>query len=80
MQHVAPQCFIKTRKVATTHDLRKPSIDDDSPIEMENPYVPLPERCCLCGVRVDYKNVQLLSQFISSFTGLQLPKKNLSKW
>ena len=72
---------VKKASVATTYGLRKPQTndfgDDDAPVEMENPYIPLPSRCCLCGVHVDYKNVQLLSQFVSSFTGLLLPRKSL---
>uniref|UniRef100_A0A8C4M395 Small ribosomal subunit protein bS18m n=1 Tax=Equus asinus asinus TaxID=83772 RepID=A0A8C4M395_EQUAS len=40
-----------------------------SPIPMENPYKEPLKKCILCGKRVDYKNVQLLSQFISPFTG-----------
>jgi len=50
----------------------------DEPVEMENPYVKPPERCILCGVPVDYKNVQLLSQFVSSFTGLPYPRDKLN--
>ncbi|XP_065260754.1 small ribosomal subunit protein bS18m isoform X3 [Emys orbicularis] len=41
----------------------------DLPIEMENPYKDPPKRCVLCGINVDYKNVQLLSQFVSPYTG-----------
>lgn len=36
---------------------------------MENPYKEPLKKCILCGKRVDYKNVQLLSQFISAYTG-----------
>uniref|UniRef100_A0A8B9CD51 Small ribosomal subunit protein bS18m n=1 Tax=Anser brachyrhynchus TaxID=132585 RepID=A0A8B9CD51_9AVES len=39
------------------------------PIEMENPYKEPPKKCVLCGIKVDYKNVQLLSQFVSPYTG-----------
>ncbi|XP_054996712.1 28S ribosomal protein S18c, mitochondrial [Sorex araneus] len=42
---------------------------EDLPIPMENPYKEPLKKCTLCGKRVDYKNVQLLSQFISPFTG-----------
>ncbi|XP_028929045.1 28S ribosomal protein S18c, mitochondrial [Ornithorhynchus anatinus] len=42
---------------------------DDLPSRMENPYREPLKKCILCGVHVDYKNVQLLSQFISPFTG-----------
>ncbi|XP_026703923.1 28S ribosomal protein S18c, mitochondrial isoform X2 [Athene cunicularia] len=41
----------------------------DQPIHMENPYKDPPKRCVLCGTNVDYKNVQLLSQFVSPHTG-----------
>ncbi|XP_030306682.1 28S ribosomal protein S18c, mitochondrial [Calypte anna] len=41
----------------------------DQPITMENPYKDPPKRCVLCGIKVDYKNVQLLSQFVSPHTG-----------
>ncbi|KAL2304766.1 hypothetical protein Nmel_006721 [Mimus melanotis] len=41
----------------------------DQPIQMENPYKDPPKRCVLCGINVDYKNVQLLSQFVSPYTG-----------
>ncbi|POI25110.1 hypothetical protein CIB84_011139, partial [Bambusicola thoracicus] len=54
--------------------------ESDMPIEMENPYKEPPKRCILCGINVDYKNVQvsalkmyvhvkLLSQFVSPYTG-----------
>ncbi|KAJ7327176.1 hypothetical protein JRQ81_016935 [Phrynocephalus forsythii] len=45
------------------------SSQGDMPIEMEDPYTEAPEKCILCGITVDYKNVQLLSQFISPYTG-----------
>ncbi|XP_074849787.1 small ribosomal subunit protein bS18m isoform X2 [Carettochelys insculpta] len=45
------------------------SCNVDLPVEMENPYKEPPKRCVLCGINVDYKNVQLLSQFISPYTG-----------
>ncbi|XP_042524325.1 28S ribosomal protein S18c, mitochondrial isoform X1 [Dipodomys spectabilis] len=41
----------------------------DLPFPMENPYKEPLKKCVLCGKHVDYKNVQLLSQFISPFTG-----------
>ena len=43
--------------------------NEDLPIPMENPYKESLKKCILCEKRVDYKNVQLLSQFISPFTG-----------
>ncbi|XP_066566946.1 small ribosomal subunit protein bS18m [Amia ocellicauda] len=46
-----------------------PTASNDMPIKMENPYKEPPKRCILCGVTVDFKNVQLLSQFVSPHTG-----------
>ncbi|XP_044536812.1 28S ribosomal protein S18c, mitochondrial [Gracilinanus agilis] len=43
--------------------------NEDLPVPMENPYKEPLKKCILCGKRVDYKNVQLLSQFVSPFTG-----------
>ncbi|XP_018421497.1 PREDICTED: 28S ribosomal protein S18c, mitochondrial [Nanorana parkeri] len=43
--------------------------DNDRPEEMENPFKDPPKKCILCDVPVDYKNVQLLSQFVSPHTG-----------
>ncbi|XP_006198254.1 small ribosomal subunit protein bS18m [Vicugna pacos] len=43
--------------------------NEDLPVPMENPYKEPLKKCILCGKRVDYKNIQLLSQFISPFTG-----------
>ncbi|GAA6095538.1 28S ribosomal protein S18c, mitochondrial, partial [Tachysurus ichikawai] len=42
---------------------------NDMPIKMENPYKQPQKGCILCSVTVDYKNIQLLSQFISPHTG-----------
>uniref|UniRef100_A0A8D0H3Q0 Small ribosomal subunit protein bS18m n=1 Tax=Sphenodon punctatus TaxID=8508 RepID=A0A8D0H3Q0_SPHPU len=42
---------------------------EDLPVEMENPYKEPPKKCVLCRINVDYKNVQLLSQFISPSCG-----------
>ncbi|KAG7263710.1 hypothetical protein CRUP_017681 [Coryphaenoides rupestris] len=42
---------------------------DNMPVKMENPYK-LPEKgCILCNTTVDFKNTQLLSQFVSPHTG-----------
>ncbi|XP_075717292.1 small ribosomal subunit protein bS18m [Rhinoderma darwinii] len=42
---------------------------EDMPQKMENPFIEPPKQCILCGVPVDYKNTQLLSQFVSPHTG-----------
>uniref|UniRef100_A0A4X2K8Z2 Small ribosomal subunit protein bS18m n=1 Tax=Vombatus ursinus TaxID=29139 RepID=A0A4X2K8Z2_VOMUR len=43
--------------------------NEDLPVTVENPYKEPNKKCILCGKPVDYKNVQLLSQFVSPFTG-----------
>ncbi|KAL7290152.1 hypothetical protein TKK_0015866 [Trichogramma kaykai] len=49
----------------------KTSEDRDAPIEMENPYTQKKEKCILCkyNIEPDYKNVRLISQFQSRYTG-----------
>ncbi|GAA6229315.1 28S ribosomal protein S18c, mitochondrial [Lates japonicus] len=42
---------------------------DDTFVKMENPYKEPQKGCVLCNVKVDFKNIQLLSQFISPHTG-----------
>jgi len=46
-------------------------IENDMPILMENPYVKQKRKCILCRLDIepDYKNVRLLSQFQSRYTG-----------
>ncbi|OQR76354.1 28S ribosomal protein S18c [Tropilaelaps mercedesae] len=46
--------------------------DDDQPIwNMSNPYSKERRKCIICanGIVFDYKNVQLISQFVSPHTG-----------
>ena len=43
--------------------------NEDLPIPVENPYKEPLKKCILCEKHVDYKNVQLLSQFISPCIG-----------
>lgn len=48
------------------------SMDGDRPISnMQDPYVKEHRRCFLCkqDVKIDHKNVRLLSQFVSPYTG-----------
>lgn len=44
---------------------------DEPVFDMENPFEKEHEKCILCkhNIHVDYKNVRLLSQFQSSYTG-----------
>ncbi|XP_020389535.1 28S ribosomal protein S18c, mitochondrial isoform X2 [Rhincodon typus] len=57
------------QKGISTQHIPSISNTSDMPIKLENPYKEPPRKCILCGVPVDYKNVQLLSQFISPYTG-----------
>ncbi|VDO07962.1 unnamed protein product [Rodentolepis nana] len=43
----------------------------DMPIDIPNPYKSKPRQCFICknNIDLDYKNVQLLSQFVSPYTG-----------
>lgn len=45
--------------------------EKDLPVEIENPFEKEKPQCVLCkyDIEPDYKNVQLLSQFVSRFTG-----------
>uniref|UniRef100_A0A224Z837 Small subunit ribosomal protein S18 n=1 Tax=Rhipicephalus zambeziensis TaxID=60191 RepID=A0A224Z837_9ACAR len=48
------------------------AVDIDMPdFNMENPFKKEPRQCILCkhNILVDYKNVKLLSQFVSPYTG-----------
>ncbi|XP_032674705.1 28S ribosomal protein S18c, mitochondrial [Odontomachus brunneus] len=49
----------------------KVAVQDDMPIQMENPYFKEKRQCILCkwNIEPDYKNVRLLSQFQSRYTG-----------
>ncbi|XP_054846443.1 28S ribosomal protein S18c, mitochondrial [Eublepharis macularius] len=56
------------RQQCSSHN-EQVSSKPDMPELMDNPYKEPPKKCILCGTHVDYKNVQLLSQFISPYTG-----------
>ncbi|ESO96880.1 hypothetical protein LOTGIDRAFT_231695 [Lottia gigantea] len=51
--------------------LLKQMESDEPLLTMEDPYAAKPRRCILCkyNVDIDYKNAQLLSQFVSPHTG-----------
>ncbi|XP_068430656.1 small ribosomal subunit protein bS18m [Clinocottus analis] len=53
-------------RTTTTHVVQK---KDDLLVQMENPFKEPEKVCLLCNVTVDFKNIQLLSQFISPHTG-----------
>ncbi|CAF0957062.1 unnamed protein product [Didymodactylos carnosus] len=45
--------------------------NDDQPKQMNDPYLPEPHKCIFCvnKLEIDFRNVELLSQFISPQTG-----------
>ncbi|KAL6263734.1 hypothetical protein P5V15_003819 [Pogonomyrmex californicus] len=47
------------------------AVEDDMPTEIKNPFVKEKQQCILCKLNIepDYKNVRLLSQFQSRYTG-----------
>lgn len=55
---------IRTNTASTTPE-------SDDPIDIENPYKKEQRKCILCRLDIhpDYKNVRLLSQFQSPYTG-----------
>ncbi|XP_030005281.1 small ribosomal subunit protein bS18m [Sphaeramia orbicularis] len=55
------------RSVCTTSNVVQQK--DNMFVKMENPYTEPQKGCILCNVKVDFKNIQLLSQFISPHTG-----------
>ncbi|XP_064164902.1 28S ribosomal protein S18c, mitochondrial [Anguilla rostrata] len=75
--HVLSQHTAKHSTTVTGHFVRSlsstaPEIrksEADMPIKMENPFKEPEKGCILCNITVDYKNVQLLSQFVSPHTG-----------
>ncbi|XP_053729938.1 28S ribosomal protein S18c, mitochondrial [Synchiropus splendidus] len=59
---LARQASSSLRSLAAAHE--------PTPLaKMENPYREPEKGCTLCNVTVDFKNIQLLSQFISPHTG-----------
>ncbi|XP_067114385.1 28S ribosomal protein S18c, mitochondrial [Osmerus mordax] len=72
--------FRALRRIVSQHGVPNHSIrslssgshlvqQSDMPVPMENPYKQPEKGCVLTGITVDYRNVQLLSQFISPHTG-----------
>ncbi|TNM92029.1 small ribosomal subunit protein bS18m [Takifugu rubripes] len=64
---LSPHGNISLRSLTVKPDVAKE--DDGVLVKMENPYKEPQKGCLLCNVTVDYKNIQLLSQFISPHTG-----------
>ncbi|XP_066488880.1 small ribosomal subunit protein bS18m [Tiliqua scincoides] len=62
-------CAVTSWKRECSSNFDQVSTNPDMPVPMENPYKEPPKKCVLCGITVDYKNVQLLSQFVSPYTG-----------
>ncbi|XP_056288393.1 28S ribosomal protein S18c, mitochondrial [Pseudoliparis swirei] len=61
-----------TLRTITSHDIQQNDViqqNDDMLVRMENPFKEPQKGCLLCNISVDFKNTQLLSQFISPHTG-----------
>ena len=45
--------------------------NDDRPAQINDPYLPAPHKCVFCvqNIKIDFRNTELLSQFISPQTG-----------
>ncbi|XP_060103098.1 small ribosomal subunit protein bS18m [Heteronotia binoei] len=56
------------RRQCSSHS-EQVSSKPNMPETMDNPYKEPPKKCTLCGIHVNYKNIQLLSQFVSPYTG-----------
>ncbi|XP_028178958.1 28S ribosomal protein S18c, mitochondrial-like [Ostrinia furnacalis] len=65
----APRVITPAVRLSSTD--AKPVEKDDAPVEIENPYKKETKLCILCKLNItpDYKNVRLLSQFQSPYTG-----------
>lgn len=59
------------RSFSSAADLKPESANNDEPISMENPFQKETTKCILCkhNIEPSYKNVRLLSQFQSPYTG-----------
>ncbi|XP_060528421.1 small ribosomal subunit protein bS18m [Cylas formicarius] len=74
MNHICSKILKTLSSVPTTVRLSSSaaSIKNDEPdFDMENPFEKEKQKCILCkhNLQVDYKNVRLLSQFQSPYTG-----------
>merc|ERR1712080_144847 len=63
----------RQNQYSIAHRLGEPDMPE---LNMDNPYKSKPVQCILCkhGIVLDYKNPQLLSQFVSRHTGLVYDK------
>ena len=60
---------------SATFSQREPNVqydaNDDRPKAMNDPYLPAPHKCIFCvhNIKIDFRNTELLSQFVSPQTG-----------
>ncbi|KAH9415937.1 mitochondrial ribosomal protein S18C [Dermatophagoides pteronyssinus] len=69
--------FNTSRLMCSKSSEPKSCHDEDLPDpNMTNPYLKEKPQCILCryGIEIDYKNVRLLSQFVSPYTGRMYDK------
>ncbi|CAG9771648.1 unnamed protein product [Ceutorhynchus assimilis] len=63
--------IIRTSTISTTPGRLSKDQEDQPNFDMDNPFEKVQMKCILCkhNIQVDYKNVKLLSQFQSPYTG-----------
>ncbi|XP_006609233.1 28S ribosomal protein S18c, mitochondrial [Apis dorsata] len=66
-----PKLLFRNKTKACASNELTDLVDPDMPISIENPYKKKQQLCILCKLNIepDYKNVRLLSQFQSRYTG-----------
>ncbi|XP_077352908.1 small ribosomal subunit protein bS18m [Festucalex cinctus] len=64
-----PAALTSLSSVSPDHHAQQQQVKHHQLVKMDNPYKEPPKGCVLCNVTVDFKNIQLLSQFISPHTG-----------
>ncbi|KAI8422909.1 hypothetical protein MSG28_014021 [Choristoneura fumiferana] len=71
LKTIATRIILSPRLALATRFSSTASNTDDAPVEIENPYKKETRQCILCKLNItpNYKNVRLLSQFQSPYTG-----------
>ncbi|XP_003746514.1 28S ribosomal protein S18c, mitochondrial [Galendromus occidentalis] len=78
--HLCSTVAASTPSPGVSNEAAAGETNSDEPIwDMENPFKKTRRECILCRnkIEVDYKNTQLLSQFVSNYTG-ELYQKHIT--
>lgn len=70
-RHMRSRLFANAAAVTEEETPAKTEANSDEPIDIANPFEKDPKQCILCkhNITPNYKNVKLLSQFQSPYTG-----------